>query len=74
MARSRMAAPSLHAPPATFSESAAAGISKGGLTAHVAPLESRSLLTIARDADGKIVISEDGVPLGETAPREVASE
>ncbi|GAB1406467.1 hypothetical protein MASR1M8_03860 [Thermomonas brevis] len=74
MARARMAAPSLQAPPATYAESAAAGISKGGLTAYVAPLESLSHVTISRDANGKIVISEDGVPLGETQVREVASE
>ena len=76
MARSRMAAPSLHAPPATFSESAAAGISKGGLTAHVAPMESLSSMTIERNADGTFTIREDGVPMGQHQhrAREVASE
>lgn len=74
VARSRMAAPTLASPPATFAESAAAGMRKGSLTGYVAPLESLSRVTISRDAAGKVTISEDGVPLGQSQQREVASE
>ena len=74
MARGRSAAPSLANPPATFEESAAHGLSKGGLTGHVAPLESLSHITISRDADGNVVIQEDGVPLNQGSKRETASE
>ena len=64
MARSRMAAPSLHAPPATFAESAAGGVSKSGITAYIAPMESLSSMTIERNADCTFTIREDGVPMG----------
>ncbi len=76
MARSRMAAPSLHAPPATFAESAAGGVSKSGITAYIAPMESLSSMTIERNADGTFTIREDGVPMGQHQhrAREVASE
>lgn len=74
MARSRMAAPGLASPPATFAESAATGLSRGGLTGYIAPLESFSSMTISRDADGKVIISEDGVPLTQPHAREMASE
>ena len=76
MSRSRMAAPSLASPPATFTESAAAGISKGGITAYIAPMESLSSMTVERNADGTFTIYEDGVPMGQhqQRAREVASE
>lgn len=59
-------------PPATFAESAAAGVSRGGLTGYVAPLESYSTITATRDANGKITLMEDGVPMQQE--REMASE
>ena len=76
MSRSRMAAPSLASPPATFAESAAAGVSKSGITAYIAPMESLSSMTIERNADGTFTIREDGVPMGQHQhrAREVASE
>ena len=76
MSRSRMAAPSLASPPATFTESAAAGISKGGITAYIAPMESLSSMTVERNADGTFTLYEDGVPMGQHQhrAREVASE
>lgn len=60
------------ATPATFAESAASGVSKGGVTGYIAPLESYSHITITRDANGKIVMMEDGVPMQQE--REMASE
>lgn len=59
-------------PPATFEESAAAGVSRGGLTGYVAPLESYSAITATVGADGKLTLLEDGVPMGQA--REMASE
>ena len=59
-------------PPATFAESAANGVSRGGLTGYVAPLESYSAITATIGADGKLTLLEDGVPMGQA--REMASE
>ena len=58
--------------PATYAESAAAAVSKNGLTGYWAPVESYSRISVQRDADGKPHYAEDGQPMVQA--REAASE
>ena len=58
--------------PATYAESAAAPVSRNGLTGYLAPLESMSGITATVGADGKVTILEDGHPM--TNSVEMASE
>lgn len=70
--RSIMTNGAVLAAPATYAESAAAGVSKNGLTGYIAPLESFSGITATVAADGKVTILEDGHPM--TSAQETASE
>ena len=51
--------------PATEAEAAATAVTVNGITMMKPSQEMLSTITISRDADGKLVYSEDGVPMGQ---------
>lgn len=49
--------------PATYAESVAGGITKSGIDGYLAPVEAMSSITATVDANGKMILSENGRPM-----------